>query len=84
MAIGLCRISGTEPSFLLHPLDLIGGDELPEMSFFPGMNIHSSVKVEVFTEVINTLAKNFEIVNMSDHARHLLEKPVNKKRKTNK
>ncbi|MFC1734034.1 polysaccharide deacetylase family protein, partial [candidate division KSB1 bacterium] len=84
MAIGLCRLTKTEPSFLLHPLDLIGSDELPEMSFFPGMNISSSKKVEVFSEVITTLAKNFNIVNMSEHAGKLLEKPVTRKRKTEK
>jgi len=83
-AIGLCKLTKTEPSFLLHPLDLIGGDELPEMSFFPGMNISSSKKVDVFTEVITTLAKNFTIVNMSEHARNLIAKPVKRKRKTEK
>ena len=84
MAIGFCKITHTEPSFLLHPLDLIGGDELPEMSFFPGMNIKSSKKLEVFTEVITTLAEKYKIVNMSKHAVKLLEKPIKRTRKTDK
>ncbi|MEL6131961.1 MAG: polysaccharide deacetylase family protein [Bacteroidota bacterium] len=50
-AIQACKATGTEPSFLLHPLDLIGGDEVPELKFFPGMDISSARKVEVFHQV---------------------------------
>ncbi len=39
VALGMCRLTGTEPSFLLHPLDLIGGDKAPQLAFFPGMDI---------------------------------------------
>ena len=35
-AVTLCRVTGLEPSFLLHPLDLLGGDEAPALAFFPG------------------------------------------------
>lgn len=34
IAILLCKITQTSPSFLLHPLDLIGGDQVPALSFF--------------------------------------------------
>ena len=37
-ALGLCRLTGTEPSFLLHPLDLLGPEQAPELAFFPGMD----------------------------------------------
>lgn len=72
MAIQFCRISGTTPSFLLHPLDLIGGDQVPELKFFPGMNIESSRKVEVFNQVIQLLQKQFKLVEMGTHANQLL------------
>ena len=39
-----CRVTGTEPSFLLHPLDVIGGDQVPELDFFPGMDVPSERK----------------------------------------
>ena len=42
-AITFCKITNTEPSFLLHPLDLIGGDLIPELKFFPGMELSSSL-----------------------------------------
>ena len=76
MAIRLCLITKTEPSFLLHPLDLIGGDQIKELAFFPGMNISSQTKVDVFNEVITTLSKHFHLVNMSEHAKSILIKDV--------
>jgi peptidoglycan-N-acetylglucosamine deacetylase len=66
-AIRMCKISKTPVSFLLHPLDLIGGDQISELSFFPGMNVSSSKKVQVFKIVIGLLQKHYEVVNMSEH-----------------
>ncbi len=71
-AIAMCRATGTQPSYLLHPLDLIGGDQVPQLKFFPGMDIPSGRKVEVFTRVMNKLGKYFELGNMSRYARYFL------------
>ncbi len=71
-AIRLCKMTKTEPSFLLHPLDLIGGDQIRELAFFPGMNVNSDVKMELFIEIINELKKNFILVNMSTMAKSIL------------
>ena len=68
IAIRLCKISRTKPSFLLHPLDLIGGDQIKELEFFPGMNINSKDKVSLFFEIINELKRNFSLIKMSDFA----------------
>ena len=68
-AITFCKMTKTSPSFLLHPLDLIGGDMIPELNFFPGMSLKSEIKTKLFVEVINLLSNNFELVNMSCHAR---------------
>jgi len=73
IAIYMCKITGTSPSYLLHPLDLIGGDKLKELAFFPGMDLTSNQKVKVFNKVIGTLSKHFNLVNMSTHAKHLLK-----------
>ena len=48
MAITLCKLSSTQPSFLLHPLDLIGGDQVKNLAFFPGMEISTKTKVKIF------------------------------------
>jgi hypothetical protein len=66
-AIRMCKITNTSISFLLHPLDLIGGDQIKELAFFPGMNVSSDEKVEVFKNVIQTLSRNYQMVNMSEH-----------------
>lgn len=70
-AIFMCKLTNTQPSYLLHPLDLIGGDHVPELSFFPGMNIKSEQKLKVFEISMRILKKNFELVNMSEFAKTL-------------
>ena len=66
-AITMCKITKTPISFLLHPLDLIGGDQISQLAFFPGMNVSSDKKVNVFKKVIVLLQKNYEVVNMNEH-----------------
>jgi len=73
-ALNLCRVTGTTPSFLLHPLDLVGGDQIPELSFFPGMDVSGAQKSELFETVLKELKKRFTLVNMSTHAKQLLGK----------
>jgi hypothetical protein len=70
-AIQLCRACGVSPSFLLHPLDLLGGDKLSSLSFFPGMDLTSEAKSAVFAKVIRVLSRHYELVAMSTHARRL-------------
>ena len=70
-AIFMCKITKTAPSFLLHPLDLIGGDQVPELAFFPGMNIPSMQKVKVFKVVITKLLKHYQLVDMGSFARSI-------------
>jgi peptidoglycan/xylan/chitin deacetylase (PgdA/CDA1 family) len=71
-AIAMCRLTGTEPSFLLHPLDLLGGDQAPALQFFPGMDLAGSRKVQLFTRVLRILGEHFRLVDMSTHARAIL------------
>jgi len=72
-AIGLCRLTDIEPSFLLHPLDIISGDQVPELKFFPGMNISGKQKRSLFKKVINKLSMHFKLVNMSTLAHATLK-----------
>ncbi|MEO9144881.1 MAG: polysaccharide deacetylase family protein [Ginsengibacter sp.] len=66
-AIRMCKITNTPISFLLHPLDLIGGDQISQLAFFPGMNVNSEKKVEIFKVVIRTLSEHYDLVNMSKY-----------------
>jgi hypothetical protein len=72
IAIQMCRMTGTRPSFLLHPLDLVGGDIIRELDFFPGMDVKTDQKVRIFKEVISCLADHFQLANMSKNAKNLL------------
>jgi peptidoglycan/xylan/chitin deacetylase (PgdA/CDA1 family) len=71
-ALLACRATGTQPSFLLHPLDLLGGDEVHELAFFPGMDLPGARKRDVFRRVLRILGRHFRLVNMSTHAAALL------------
>ena len=74
-AIYLCKWTKTQPSFLLHPLDLIGGDQISSLAFFPGMNITSERKIFIFKKVMKVLKRHFNLVTMSDHTNSILKKP---------
>jgi peptidoglycan-N-acetylglucosamine deacetylase len=75
IAITLCKLTATEPSFLLHPLDLLGGDRVSELAFFPGMDLSTNYKVHLFEKVIKILSKHFELINLKSHALQILNRP---------
>jgi hypothetical protein len=68
LALQLCRVSGIAPSFLLHPLDVLGADDVPRLHFFPGMDLPRAYKVEFLEKALGRLARSFEVVPMSEHA----------------
>jgi hypothetical protein len=65
--IFMCKLTKTSPSVLLHPLDLISGDKVPQLNFFPGMNIPTEKKVKVFNYALKRLQKDFEILPMLEY-----------------
>lgn len=71
-AIGMCRVTGTEPSFLLHPLDILDREQAPALRFFPGMDLPGTKKVALFEQVLTALGEHFQLVPMSVHARAIL------------
>lgn len=74
MALGMCRMTGTEPSILLHPLDFLGPDDAPQLKFFPGMSIPLERKLAVVDETMDALARSYDLVTMRGHAQRLLER----------
>lgn len=69
--LDLCRLTGTQPSILLHPLDFLGGDDVKELAFFPAMNLSGKVKTERAARLFDLLMERFEVVSMAEHARRL-------------
>jgi hypothetical protein len=68
-ALGLCRLSGLQPSLLLHALDFLGCDDTTDLAFFPAMRLDSAVKIEVVRRVLKLYASHFQVVTMETHAR---------------
>ncbi len=74
LAIMMCKLTRTPINFLLHPLDIIGGDKIQQLAFFPGMNIDSERKVVVFKEVLNRLKKSYKVEFISTLHGHITNK----------
>ena len=75
-AIEMCRMSGTQLSLLLHPLDFLSGDDAPELKFFPAMNLPVGEKLEFLSEIIDAFTDKFEVVNMREHAHFVQLSPL--------
>jgi peptidoglycan/xylan/chitin deacetylase (PgdA/CDA1 family) len=71
-AITMCRWTGISPSFLLHPLDLLGTEDAPQLAFFPGMDVPVSTKRVLVRRVLGMLATHFTLVPMGVHAAQAL------------
>ncbi len=70
-ALALCRATRVEPSILLHPLDLIGGDEERRLAFFPAMQMAGERKRELFGRFLREITKAFEVRSLNAYARTL-------------
>jgi peptidoglycan-N-acetylglucosamine deacetylase len=74
-ALGMCRLTGVRPSFLLHPTDFLGCDDTQDLSFLPGMTLPRDRKMELVSEVIRRLTDEFKVVTLQRHAQEAAEKP---------
>ncbi|HQZ82589.1 MAG TPA: polysaccharide deacetylase family protein [Pyrinomonadaceae bacterium] len=73
-ALAACRIANVQPSLLLHPLDLLTGDEVPELKFFPGMSLASEAKRELLNWIISTYKASLDVTTVGGHASDLRER----------
>lgn len=67
-ALRLCRMMGVQPSILLHSLDLLGGDEVEDLSFFPGMQMKGDHKRRLVDGFVEMIQADHDVVPMSRHA----------------
>ena len=68
-ALTFCRVRGVEMSMLLHPTDFLDVQDVPEMSFFPGMSVPAEQKIALIQMVVGDMQKHFNLLPMGDHAR---------------
>ena len=59
----------------MHPLDFLGGDDEPDLAFFPAMRMRGSEKTAFVSDVLAEFARQFRVVPMGEHARLLAEQP---------
>ena len=64
LAIIVCKLKSENPSFLLHPLDFLGGDDVKELSFFPGMDLSGEHKLKMFDLIMGKLVRQFDFLPM--------------------
>lgn len=67
-AIKLCRLSGVQPSLLLHPLDFLDATDAPRLAFFPAMKLAAEKKMEIVSEALRILANDFAVTTLQQHA----------------
>lgn len=69
IALTLCRLTGVQPSLLLHPLDFLGADDgLEPLKFFPGMNIPTATKLAWMNDFLSAYARRYKLLPMGAHA----------------
>jgi hypothetical protein len=59
---------------LLHPLDVLGGDDLPTgsgLEFFPGMTMAGGRKRALVRDCLLLLRERFDVGSVGRHARSL-------------
>lgn len=74
-ALAICRLTGTPPSLLLHPLDFMGREDDAELAFFPGMKMACADKLRLLGETIDILCRDFEVISMRHQAEMLAQAP---------
>jgi peptidoglycan-N-acetylglucosamine deacetylase len=67
-AVTLCRARNVAPSLLLHPTDFLDEQDVPQMSFFPGMKLPAAKKIALVEHTIRSLQRHWQPGTMSDHA----------------
>ena len=75
-ALRLCRLTGTEPSILIHPLDLLNGDDVPTLKFFPAMDMPLERKLSLLGEILDDLQSHYRVTTMREHSNSLVERPL--------
>ena len=59
VAIGMCRLTSTEPSLLLHPLDFLGVEDGTGLDFFPAMKMPVAQKLDLMDGFFSLLLSRF-------------------------
>jgi hypothetical protein len=72
-ALGACRARGVGPSVLLHPLDLLGGDDVADsgLELLPGMSMTGARKRSLVRDCLRLMTERFDVGTVAAHAEAL-------------
>ncbi len=77
IALTLCRLTRTNLSLLLHPLDFMGQEDQVGLEFFPAMKQSLKPKLKLVNQLFDILGRYFQVVPMGVHADSLNKsKPI--------
>jgi peptidoglycan-N-acetylglucosamine deacetylase len=69
IALWMCKLTGTQPSLLLHPTDFLSQEDVPELSFFPGMSVPTYKKLAVVNKSLEMISSQFNVLTVGQHAK---------------
>ena len=74
-ALTLYKLMGGSPSFLLHPTDFLGCEDVPEMSYFPAMDQPREIKLAQMQRFLSMLKERFQVASIDQKAEQILSAP---------
>ncbi|MFW9261018.1 polysaccharide deacetylase [Nostoc sp. KVJ20] len=69
IALWLCKLTRVQPSLLLHPTDFVSQEDVPELSFFPGMSVPTYKKLAIVNKSLELISSQFNVLTVGQHAR---------------
>jgi len=67
-ALSLCRLTGTEPSLLLHPSDFMGREDDRDLGFFPAMDVPVAAKLSLLDEALAAMSADYDVMSLEAYA----------------
>lgn len=71
LTLKMCKVFRVSPSILLHPLDYMAADELPELKCFPGFGNNSEIKRSMTNWCLKLLKEQFDVKSLDDFVSHI-------------
>jgi peptidoglycan-N-acetylglucosamine deacetylase len=76
-ALALCRLTGTEPSLLLHPSDFMGREDDPDLGFFPAMDLALNDKLALLHDTLAAMTASYDLLSLEDYVARIAERQLN-------
>ncbi len=75
-ALVACRVTGVRPVVIIHPTDVLGCEDAPELSFFCGMGLPRERKLALLDCFLEALRVRYRIVTTASYASLCMQQAV--------